>query len=252
MANEVLIDSLDRVSGAVVKGEVVRKVGTGVEAVDQLLGGGIALNSSLVFVSGESGCGVSGLMFQTALNVASGGTRVLFYALESDADCAAARLVRTATGLDAAAQLNAEQRIKYADAAGALKGLPLELHAVDGTNICMINDDVKCALDSPREPLVVVIDGGDYIACCNENELASSLKSIAIEWHVPILCGVASSGEEGFLAKARLCDEAVYLQVQEGGDVAMRLAKSRTRACRDVPPAEARLDPGTLTFAAGA
>lgn len=250
MANEVLIDSLDRVSGAVVKGKAARKVGTGVEAVDELLGGGIALNSSLVFVSGESGCGVSGLMYQAALNLASGGTRVLFYALESDADCAAARLVRSVTGLDAAAQLNAEQRIKYADAAGALKGLPLELHAVDGTNICMINDDTECAIDSSGKPLVVVIDGGDYIACCSESELASSLKSIAIEWHVPILCGVASSGEEGFLAKARLCDEAVYLQAQEGGGVAMRLVKSRTRACRNVPGTAARLDPGTLTFAA--
>lgn len=248
MANETLVAALDRLTGDVVKGKVPRKIKTGVNALDELLGGGIFLGPNLVFVSGESGCCASGLTFQAALNLASDGMRVLFFALESDERHAATRLVRSATGLDAYCQLDAAQRISFADSANALKDLPLELHAADSTTICMMNDAVKSALEELSEPLVIIVDGADYIARCDEAGLAASLKSIAIEWHVPIFCGVTSFDLDSFLNIALLCDEAVYLQNQGGGNVVMRLVKSRTRACRDAQSIETRFDAKTLTF----
>lgn len=104
------------------------------------------------------------------------------------------------------------------------------------------------ALEELSEPLVIIVDGADYIARCDEAGLAASLKSIAIEWHVPIFCGVTSFDLDSFLNIALLCDEAVYLQNQGGGNVVMRLVKSRTRACRDAQSIETRFDAKTLTF----
>jgi replicative DNA helicase len=131
-------------------------VPTGFQSVDKALGGGLR-RQDLVMLGGDVGTGKSALAFGIALRAAAAGYKVAFFSGEMNEDRLMERALaiegRTSVDDIRSADLPDEVRSALGAAALRIRGLPLEIHPLLGSDL---EDALAPAWES--DPALVVID----------------------------------------------------------------------------------------------
>jgi len=210
-----------------------RVLSTGFRQLNTALGG--LEPGRLYIVAGRTGMGKSSLANQLALNVASGGNRVLAFNLEMMAKEVGRRMVSTITGIDGrkikSGELDADQMAKLVRAADQLARFPLEYPKCTDVTIEELR---RIARGRMRDGLRLVVL--DYLQQAKTSEQLDSreqtvaavsrgLKQMALELELPVIAVAQLNRDSEKRANARpgLADLRESGAIENDADVVILL-----------------------------